>query len=127
VTYLYLTISALDEIAISNDRAVVGSTPFVVISAMAGLMVAAAIALQVAWNSNTAVKLTSRLGRDQSPARRLAIITIVGTLSIVMAFGVLLQLEPTSSAPTWVIYFILAVALCFELAVAGMAHARALA
>jgi hypothetical protein len=103
ITFLYLTISALNHVSVTEGRHMIGSFVTVFLSLLSLLLFLVLLLVQLAWASpelrRLAVGCTSRLGPE--PWRSL--VSVGGGLAAAVGGGIILQFAPTIAAPNWLV------------------------
>lgn len=114
ITFLYLAITALNEVSVTSGREVVGSPVFIVLLLLSLLLVVMLVAVQFAWGSpqlrQLAIRSASRLG----PEPWLSLASVGLGLAAAVAGGITLQLEPDIVAPQWLTCVVMTLWLGYE-------------
>jgi hypothetical protein len=114
LTFVYLTGTALNEVAVTTGRTVVGSPVFVFLLLLSLLLMLVLLLVQIAWGApellRVAVWLASRLG----PEPWLSLVSVGAGLAAGAAGGIILQLDPSIAAPHWLICVLMTVWFGFE-------------
>jgi hypothetical protein len=122
-TFVYLAITALNQVSITTGREVVGSAAFVFLSLLSLLLVLVLLLVQLLWASaklrRLALWCASRLG----PEPWLSLVSVGIGFTAGVCGGVILQLEPTIAAPDWLVGAIMTMWFGFDCVVVLLVRA----
>jgi hypothetical protein len=114
LTFVYLAITALNEVKVTRGREVTGSPVFVFLLLLSLLLVLALLLTQASWDSpklrRLAIWSASRLG----PEPWLSLVSVGVGLAAGATGGVILQLDPNIAAPDWLICVLMTLWFGFE-------------
>jgi hypothetical protein len=123
ITFVYLAITALNHLSITTGRDVVGSSVFIFLSVLSLLLLLILVLVQLLWASarlsRLAVWCASRLG----PEPWLSLVSVGIGLAAGIGAGVILQLEPTITAPAWLVGAIMTLWFGFDCVVVLLVRA----
>jgi hypothetical protein len=123
ITFVYLTITALNHVSMTTGRDVVGSPVFVFLSLLSLLLLLILLLVQLRWASaelrRVAMWCASRLG----PEPWLSLVSVGVGLTVGVCGGIILQLEPTIAAPDWLVGAIMTLWFGFECVVVLLVRA----
>jgi hypothetical protein len=114
LTFVYLVITALNEVSVTTGREVVGSPIFAFLLVLSLLLVLVLVVVQVSWGTpqlrRLAVWSTAKLG----PEPWLSLASVGVGLAAGVCGSLILQLEPTIAAPHWLICVLMTLWFGFE-------------
>jgi hypothetical protein len=123
ITFVYLAITALNEVSVTTGRDVVGSPVFVLLVLLSLLLGLVLVAVQIAWGSPQLRRLAlwsaSRLG----PEPWLSLVSVGVGLAAGVCGGIILQLEPNIAAPDWLVCTLMTLWFGFECMIALLVRA----
>jgi hypothetical protein len=114
ITFVYLAVTALNEVSITTGREVVGTPIFVFLLLVSLLLVLVLVVGQLRWGSPRLRQLAMRSASRLGPEPWLSLVSIGVGLAAAVAGGIILQLEPDIAAPHWLIGTVMTLWFGFE-------------
>jgi hypothetical protein len=123
ITFVYLTITALNHVSVKAGRHMAGSFIAVFLLLLSLVLVLVLLLVQLAWASpelrRLAVGCASRLG----PEPWLSLLSVGVGLAAAVGGGIILQLAPTIAAPTWLVCVVMSLWFAIECVVVLLVRA----
>jgi hypothetical protein len=123
ITFVYLTITALNHISITTGQDVVGSPVFLFLSLLSLLLLLVLLLVQLLWASATLRRLAMWCASRLGPEPWLSLVSVGTGLAAGVCGGVILQLEPTIAAPDWLVGAIMTMWFGFDCVVVLLVRA----